>query len=226
MKKIHRITSGICNCWLIRERGSVLVDAGSLWRAMYLSYRVRALCGGAGPDLIFLTHGHWDHIAGVRALRRETGAHTAIHYSESEWVERALKPLPPGVVPWGRFMSALNHMILPLIHIEPARVDRPLDDGDFSLESLGIDGTIFRTPGHTSGSMSLLLASGEAFVGDLSVNGLPFSIGPGAPIFGDNLDIIRQSWRILIDRGATRIYPSHGAPFPAAMLEKMLEREL
>lgn len=226
MAKIHRITSGICNCWLIRERGSVLVDTGSLWRAAYLAHRVQGLCGGRGPGLIFLTHGHWDHIAGARALRHATGAPTAIHYSEAEWVERALKPLPPGVDPWGRFMGALNHLILPLIQLKPARVDKPLDDGDRSLEPYGLEGTIFRTPGHSSGSMSLLLAGGDAFVGDLAVNGLPFSIEPGAPIFGDNLDVIRQSWRILLDRGATRIHPAHGAPFPASRLEKLLEKEL
>jgi hydroxyacylglutathione hydrolase len=50
------------------------------------------------------------------------------------------------------------------------------------LLEFGVDGRIVHTPGHTSGSISLLLDSGEAFVGDLAVNYLPFNISIFPPV--------------------------------------------
>ncbi|MFO7633107.1 MAG: MBL fold metallo-hydrolase, partial [Caldilinea sp.] len=46
-----------------------------------------------------------------------------------------------------------------------------LIDGDFDLRSFGVDGRVFATPGHTPGSISILLDSGDAIVGDLLMGG-------------------------------------------------------
>lgn len=44
-----------------------------------------------------------------------------------------------------------------------------LVEEDIDLLEFGVNGKIVHTPGHISGSISLLLDSGEAFVGDLAV---------------------------------------------------------
>lgn len=44
-------------------------------------------------------------------------------------------------------------------------VDLALNDGGFQLGPWGISGKVLYTPGHTSGSMSVLLDNGQAFVG-------------------------------------------------------------
>ncbi len=97
-----------------------------------------------------------------------------------------------------------------------------LEDKDLSLESYGISGTLLYTPGHTIGSMSLLLNTGDAFVGDLAMNGLPLRIGPGFPIYAVDIEAVKKSVKLLLERGAKRIYPSHGDSFKAELLKKYL----
>jgi glyoxylase-like metal-dependent hydrolase (beta-lactamase superfamily II) len=71
--------------------------------------------------------------------------------------------------------------------------------------------------------MSLLLESGEAFVGDLAMSGFPRVTGPGPFVLGDDLETMKRSWQLLLDEGARRIYPSHGKPFDAGIFEKYLK---
>ena len=78
------------------------------------------------------------------------------------------------------------------------------------------------TPGHTLGSMSLLLDSGEAFVGDLAMSGFPKMIGKGMPVFAEDVVAVKESWRLLLSRGARLIYPAHGNPFESRVLKKQL----
>jgi glyoxylase-like metal-dependent hydrolase (beta-lactamase superfamily II) len=70
--------------------------------------------------------------------------------------------------------------------------------------------------------MSLLLDTGEAFVGDLAMNGFPMRFGYGMPVFADDTDIVKESWRLLLDNGAKWIYSAHGKPFQAEKLRKLL----
>jgi glyoxylase-like metal-dependent hydrolase (beta-lactamase superfamily II) len=69
------------------------------------------------------------------------------------------------------------------------------------LEGIGIPGEILHTPGHSGDSVSLLLDDGSAFTGDLTA---PQYVGSEDP------EVVRKSWRLLRERGATRVYPGHG----------------
>jgi glyoxylase-like metal-dependent hydrolase (beta-lactamase superfamily II) len=67
------------------------------------------------------------------------------------------------------------------------------------LRQLGIAGEILHTPGHSDHCVSLLLDDGPAFTGDLPLEVYAF----------DN-PVALSSWRLLRERGATRVYPAHG----------------
>ena len=69
------------------------------------------------------------------------------------------------------------------------------------LERIGIPGEIVHTPGHSDDSVSLLLDDGSVFTGDLT-----------HPAFVGESDaaVVSASWRLLRERGATRVYPAHG----------------
>ena len=77
------------------------------------------------------------------------------------------------------------------------------------LERIGIAGEILPTPGHSDDSVSLRLDDGSAFTGDLT---------PPALAAEDSAAVIAASWRLLRERGATRVYPGHGPvrPMPPA----------
>lgn len=75
------------------------------------------------------------------------------------------------------------------------------------LAGIGLPGEILHTPGHSPDSVCLLLDDGSVFTGDLTH---PAAVGPEDP------DVVRASWRLLRERGATRVYPGHGPPRPLA----------
>jgi glyoxylase-like metal-dependent hydrolase (beta-lactamase superfamily II) len=70
--------------------------------------------------------------------------------------------------------------------------------------------------------VSVLLESGEAFVGDLAMNRFPLRFSPGLPIFAMDEEKVRKSWETLLARGARMIYPAHGKPFSAEIIRKMM----
>jgi endoribonuclease LACTB2 len=73
------------------------------------------------------------------------------------------------------------------------------------LGRIGIAGEILPTPGHSDDSVTLLLDDGSAFTGDLTH---PALVGD------DNAGAVTASWRLLRERGATRVYPGHGPAYP------------
>ena len=106
-------------------------------------------------------------------------------------------------------MSILN-MLKSMISFPSSTVDIVLTDEEISLEEYGIPGKVFPTPGHSAGSVTVLLDTGEAFVGDMAMNGLPMRLGPGLPAFAVDLPKLKESWKSLLDRGVKTIYQSHG----------------
>jgi endoribonuclease LACTB2 len=73
------------------------------------------------------------------------------------------------------------------------------------LSRIGIAGEILPTPGHSDDSVSLLLDDGSAFTGDLT---------PPRLVVEANAVVVAASWRLLRERGATRVYPGHGPVRP------------
>jgi endoribonuclease LACTB2 len=78
------------------------------------------------------------------------------------------------------------------------------------LHHIGIAGEVLHTPGHSDDSVSLLLDEGQVFTGDLTD---PRMVGP------ENPDVVRASWQLLKDRGATRLYAGHGPIRPLPPLD-------
>lgn len=222
--KIHMLALGIDNCYLLEgEDACVLIDGGAPNQIRSFDERMAAL--GIAPSkvaLIVLTHAHWDHIGSARALVERTGARLALHARERAIVEQGLKSMPPAVTPWGRAFGALLNAALPFIAIEPARVDLAIGDEGLSLEPYGVPGRVVHTPGHSPGSVSIVLETGEAFVGDMAMNGLPLTRRPDLPIFAEDIEEVRRSWRKLLELGVTTAFPAHGRPFAASAIEQRL----
>ena len=64
--------------------------------------------------------------------------------------------------------------------------------------------------------------TGEAFVGDLAMNRFPLRLSPGLPIFAEDPAAVVESWKSLLELGATTVYPAHGKPFPAEVIRKAI----
>lgn len=81
----------------------------------------------------------------------------------------------------------------------------PLAESRAFLATLGFDGEIVHTPGHSDDSVSLLLDDGCVFTGDLTHPALMTEETAGT---------VTKSWRTLVERGATTVYAGHGGVRP------------
>jgi glyoxylase-like metal-dependent hydrolase (beta-lactamase superfamily II) len=220
---IYPISMGIAQCFVIQDKGVIMIDVGAPKKIKLFLKSIERL--GIKPNdikLIIPTHGHWDHIGSAKDIKEITGARIAMHHREKEWLEKAQKHIPPAVTLWGHIISKTLEFLLPLIHFPAAKVDIILEDEDFSLTEFGISGKIIYTPGHSTGSVSVLLDTGDAFVGDLTMNSFPLRLSPGLPIFAENIQEVKKSLKLLLDKGATKFYPAHGKSFSAELIRKFL----
>lgn len=219
---IHTIALGVASAFILKDRGTVLVDCGPPKKADTFIKQLQAV--GIKPQdiqLIIVTHGHWDHIGSAAEIKEITGAKIAMHDRDKDWLEKSFQSPPQGVGAWGSFLAkTMTPLMMPFIHIRPTEVDIVLNDKTLSLDDYGIAGKIVYTPGHTSGSISVLLDSGEAIVGDMAMNSLPMRFSPGLPIFAENLPQLIESWRKLLEEDVKSIYPSHGRSFSPDIIRK------
>jgi glyoxylase-like metal-dependent hydrolase (beta-lactamase superfamily II) len=220
--QIIPIKLGMVNCYLLKEDGLVMIDAGIPGRMRNLLRWLEK--SGVCPtdiDLVILTHGHMDHVGLAKDIKELTGAKLAIHRSESGWLETGEAPVPPGTTTWGRLVSEIGQRI-PSIKVPPTSADILIGDEGLSLDDYGISGDVIHTPGHTLGSVSILIKRGDAFVGDLAMSARFMRLTPGFPIFAEDIDLVFESWRKLVASGAKRVYPAHGNPFGIDFLQRML----
>ncbi|MBI5593241.1 MAG: hypothetical protein HY881_22500 [Deltaproteobacteria bacterium] len=115
-------------------------------------------------------------------------------------------------------------LFTPFINVPATNVDIILGDEAFSLAEFGIAGKVISTPGHSPGSVSVVLDTGDAFVGDLAMNAFPMCLSPSLPIFAENIQKVKDSWKLIFDCGAKMIYPAHGNPFSAEIIRRVLSR--
>jgi glyoxylase-like metal-dependent hydrolase (beta-lactamase superfamily II) len=220
---IHTVPLGFDHVYIIQEQGTIMIDGGAPKQAKSFSKALEnASIIPEEVQLIVLTHGHWDHIGSAKEIKEITGAKIAMHQREKHWLESSLKPMPPGVTTWGHIFGSIIKVFLPLIHIPATDVDVVLGDEEVSLAEYGIQGKVVYTPGHSSGSVSVLLETGDAFVGDMAMNKFPLRLSPGLPIFAEDWAQLMESWKQLLNRGVKTIYPSHGEPFPADVIREAL----
>lgn len=218
--RIVPLTIAFTTAHLILDEGTVLVDAGMPGVArQFIPALMRAL-DGRPLDLLIITHAHFDHGGCADAVVKATGCDVAMHERASATLPKAA-PLPPGTSTWGsllRILLAPARMFGPLAWPE---VDIVLGERT-DLARWGVAGTVVHSPGHTHGSVSVVLGGGDAFVGDLAMNGLPMRRGPGMPVFAEDIGQVHRSWSRLLDLHARTVHPAHGRPFPASVLERAL----
>ena len=175
----HRLRLGTCVCYLLPAAGGwVLIDAGNRGRANAFVRKLGRL--GIKPAdirLIVLTHTHFDHVGSLAAIKELCGCAVAVHAAEAQRLAQGRADIPPGNRAWSRFLVSRAHLLQPRWPRFRAVEPEVIINGDTDLADWGLEARVIHTPGHTSGSLSVLTPDGDAFVGDLCVYDPPFT-GP------------------------------------------------
>ena len=178
-------------------KGKLLVDAGWDWNefsAQLKTYRVQV----TDIRYILFTHNHPDHAGLVQQIKELSGAKLLIH----------TRQIP--------YLPALEAYAAKKGGILPVRVDKNdlISPSRQDLARIGVAGEIVETPGHSEDSISLVLDSGKAFIGDLPLPGL---------VDEEQLAPTCASWKKLLRLQANTFFHSHTDPFPAERARAMLD---
>ncbi len=219
--KVKTLRLGITNCYLLKGKdGYILVDAGSLYQSKrFLSKLNKLKINPHDIKLIIITHAHYDHVGSLAAIKKICNCPVAISPEEGKITEEGRVVIPPGTNWVGKVVSSLGKTFKFILQFPKAEVDYIITE-EFPLEDWGIKGKIISTPGHTAGSLSVLLDDGRAIVGDLAMN---MPIGKIYPIFAEQPEVVYDSWRELVAREVKHIYPAHGTSFPVTKLTARLK---
>jgi hydroxyacylglutathione hydrolase len=175
--------------YLVYGETITLIDTGVAGCEAQIFDYIRST--GRNPSeiaLIILTHSHPDHIGAARAIRQATGCSIAAHHAERAWIEDVELQNRERPVPG--FATLVGGSV---------QLDHELEDGD-SIEpdeTRAGEMQVIHTPGHSPGSISLLLHNeGALFSGDaIPVTG-------DLPVYDDALASVKSVRRL---RGFTGI---------------------
>lgn len=205
--------------YLVQGQRPILVDTGfPLAEGAILAALAQQGVSPRDLALIIITHGHVDHYGSAAALHARTGAPVAIHALDADALRKgenaSLRPtmfVAKLMIPFARVAKAQG--------IEPQVI---LED-KMDLGYYGVNAKVIHTPGHTPGSVSLLLANGDAIVGDLVTENLLHPGQPTArPFFADNLEQMKASVERVLSYAPKRILAAHGGPLDPEIVRRMV----
>jgi len=187
------------NCWLLadaRTGEAVMIDPGEEPQMFLAELNTRGWSLGG----IWITHGHIDHILGVAAVKRATGAPIYLHPADrplydsltqqGSWFGLKVDPLPPP--------------------------DRDLEAGQ-RLNVGGLEFTVRHTPGHSPGSVSFV-RQGTIFGGDVLFNG---SIGRTDLPGGDAATLLKSIHRDFLSLPDSTVVRSGHGPETTIGVERL-----
>ncbi|NLP47596.1 MAG: MBL fold metallo-hydrolase [Clostridiales bacterium] len=146
-----KLTMFLTNCYILIDEQSgktLVIDPGKFNDRLIEELKSPQI---GSIEAILLTHGHYDHIGGVKKLKDYCAADVYIHGEDAQSLQSAQVSLA----------TQLKNA-----PFEKTKADKLLQDGD--LLSFGaIELQVMHTPGHSPGSVCFLSPStGDLFTGD------------------------------------------------------------
>lgn len=135
---------------------------------------------------LLVTHLHPDH-AGLTQELKNLGIKLLLLESQIDFITPLAEFFKGKNDPFVKITQNDNHVL-------------KFEDSRKFLASIGINGEIISTPGHSDDSVTLILDEGFAFIGDL----------PPRFIISEADHVKQESWDKIYQHRITRIFPAHG----------------
>jgi hydroxyacylglutathione hydrolase len=166
---------------------------------------------------ILVTHAHFDHVENGSEIKTLYDALIYGHHSEASYLASGDNAEIDGTLMITRLLvRALHNRLTKRFRYTPFTIGHFVHDR-CDLSTLGFDAYIIHTPGHTAGSVSLIVGNEIAIVGDAL-----FGVFMGSVLspFSSDLSLMVKSWGLLLDTGASLFLPGHGTTIKRDLLEK------
>jgi glyoxylase-like metal-dependent hydrolase (beta-lactamase superfamily II) len=206
-----------CNVFLYSTGGRhMLIDTNRKRYRPALLTALRSLCIDK-IDVLILTHTHYDHAENAAYIKSRFGAKVIVHEAEAEYLKTGRSPLPAGTLFPTRLLAHYARQYF------QSRFDYEacLPDATFTesldLSAFGFPVRLIHTPGHSSGSISVLIESTVAIAGDTLFGKFPTSVFPP---FADEVPELYKSWQLLLGTGCSVFYPGHGRAVSREVLQR------
>ncbi|HJR82179.1 MAG TPA: MBL fold metallo-hydrolase [Anaerolineales bacterium] len=175
------------NYYLIESKnGKLLVDCG--WPGTLPKFSAALKRKGISfKEITYLivTHFHPDH-AGLAQELKNHGIRLILPEIQIDFIPQLTEFFKTKTYPYVEIKQNDNRVL-------------KLGESRKFLASIGLDGELLHTPGHSDDSITLILDEGFAFTGDLHTSFM-------------NIDDpkTRESWEKIHQRRISRIFPGHG----------------
>lgn len=209
---VKRISLTNVSAFLVYRPGeAILIDSGNSGSEV----KIIRIMEKAGLDpgmlkLLILTHVHFDHAGSAGKLKELTGCKIMVHQTEAERLQAGFTGIPNGTRWKAKLLVALGRTVARRIGKFPGTAPDLLVQDSLDLREFGFPGNVIHTPGHTHGSMVVLMEGGELIAGDtlFGVEGKQHF-----PPFAEDLPALVNSWQYIRTLPVTTIYPAHGRYF-------------
>jgi hydroxyacylglutathione hydrolase len=217
--EIFQVLGGRTNSYLILcDEGNILVDTGVRSSLSELRKQISKLHLASGKiDYLILTHTHFDHCRNTTAIKEENACEVLVGEPEARFIEKGYTPIPHGTNPLTRFIVKIGNNLDPKwFSYEPFSAELLIGDYYNFIDS-DIKIELISTPGHSPGSISLIIDDDIAIVGDVLFGIFERSVFPP---FADDLPALINSWERLLKTGCSVFLPGHGGQISRDLLEK------
>lgn len=222
---IKKISMGKSNSYLIEGKsGLILVDAGMPDKTEIL-YKVLNKNNFNFKDisLIIVTHVHNDHVGSLYDIKKRSNAPVLIHKFEEKHLKKGFVKFPKGTMLFSKIISNIGtKLFFSKEQFKSTKADIIIKN-NYNLDKYGVNGQVIHTPGHTNGSISVILENKLCIVGDTFFNWFPNSVYP--PFANDEISLVK-SWKKIKKYNCRVFYPGHGKKFGKEKFEKSLDKIL
>jgi hydroxyacylglutathione hydrolase len=219
--KILRVLSGRSNVFLLSIQGEhILVDSGPRLYRRRLENALAKL-NVTRLKYLILTHSHFDHAGNACFVKNRYDAEVIIHEQEASFIGQGENVPQHGTYFFSRIILKLfGKIFLLLMKYEPCKGSIIIKD-EMKIDFHGSVLQVIHTPGHTRGSISVIIDDEIALVGDTMFGIIISSVYPP---FAENITRLIESWGRLLEFPCNYYLPSHGDERKRQLLEKELKK--
>ena len=219
---IYQILEGRSNSFLINSQNNyILIDTGRANSWKKLSSKLDEILGKAKLSCLILTHTHFDHVENAAKIKENYKSIIIVHQSESEYLMHGNSPLPKGSnLATGFMTEVLGKKLESRYQYEKVNPDIIVDQR-YDLIDFEFNAYIIHTPGHSKGSLSIIIDNEITVVGDAMFGVFGNSIYPP---FADDPETMVKSWNNLINTNCDLFLPGHGKEIRRKLLESQYEK--